>query len=246
MVLPVAALADAGVAAADVLDGGDFQTEFPGEKAEAPEPSRSASKPAAPGAPDTPSAPEPQPEDSAPAMPEPAPPEATSGSGMDLGPILLVAALAGLVVLGLYLFAKRGSRPASRVAPDRVTAAQIVPHQVVAHAPKLPPGPIDEAERLAAAGRYGEAIHLILLRFLADMRHMTSVVLADSSTSREILRSPSVPAALRDGLATLVGAVELCHFGGHEADQKLFDHCAAAYRATQARAPSAAPAGHSA
>ena len=98
-----------------------------------------------------------------------------------------------------------------------------------------PVGPIDDAERLAAAGRYAEAIHVILLRFLGELRYSAQVTMSDASTSREILRSGAVPPTMRGGLATVIGAVELCHFGGRDADEKLFRHCAEAYYATQSR-----------
>ncbi|MBK8161294.1 MAG: hypothetical protein IPK59_21935 [Rhodospirillaceae bacterium] len=172
---------------------------------------------------------EPQSVDRTPSPPEPS--AAANWSLPDLRYLLLAVAVGGFLILGIYLLMKRSPLPAAAAVPPvaaRVATAAPAPM------PVAPVGPIDDAERLAAAGRYGEAIHVILLRFLGELRHSAQVTMTDASTSREILRSGAVPVTMRGGLATVIGAVELCHFGGRDADEKLFRHCAQAYYETQA------------
>ena len=214
----------------NVLSNPAYQTEFPGDPRAMPQSDADAS----------PSTSSPQTQNSQPDSvddsppPPPEPPATANGSLPDLRYLLLAVAIGGFLLLGIYLLMKRPALPATATpAPPRTATAVTVAPAVSASAPI--PGPIDEAERLAQAGRYGEAIHLILLRFLGELRHSAQVTMTDASTSREILRSGAVPTTMRSGLATVIGAVELCHFGGRDADEKLFRHCAEAYYATQSR-----------
>ncbi len=74
------------------------------------------------------------------------------------------------------------------------------------------PIPILSAEAAAAAGRYGEAIHALLLDTLAALSRAAR--LAPSLTSREIVGRVRLAPPAREALAGLVTAVELSHFGG--------------------------------
>lgn len=242
---PPALAQDAKATVDDVLDNSAYQTDFPGDPPPpAPSAPAAANKPAVPSTPES----EPEPRDLSPPPTVP-PSPATSGEPtepIDPRYILLALAIGCFVILGGYLLLRKpaGEAHSSRgPKPIAATVTQIVHTEPVAEAPA---GPIDEAERLAAAGRYGEAIHVILLRFLSELRHAANVTIADSSTSREILRNAAVPPSLRGGLATVVGAVELCHFGGRDADEKLFRHCAQAYQMTKGEAGMAGPSGRSA
>lgn len=211
-------------AARAVLANPTLQTTFPGAK---PPAAPEVEKPDL--APKSSPPPPPPPKIEA-APPAPPPSVADQGGGFDIGQFLLVAAVIGLVLVILYLLSRRKSE-----TPERVPTA--VAAQVAARPadPAPPPSPIEEAERLAALGRYSEAIHAILLRLLHDLRLAGGPVPATSTTSREILREASLPERFKGGLSVLVGAVELCHFGGRPADQRLFQHCAEAYFAAVAR-----------
>ncbi len=215
-----------------VLSDPAYQTEFPGDPAVMPDSGASADS-----SPTSPSTPGSEPESADRNLPPPEPPESPeppstpNWSLPDLSYLLLAIAIGGFLLLVIYLLMKRTPLPAASTAtpPTATRVATIAPTSE----PVAPIGPIDDAERLAAAGRYGEAIHVILLRFLGELRHSAQVTMSDASTSREILRSGAVPPTMRGGLATVVGAVELCHFGGRNADEKLFRHCAQAYYETQ-------------
>ena len=95
------------------------------------------------------------------------------------------------------------------------------------------------ADALARAGRYGEAIHALLLQSLAEIRAALAEPFADSLTSREILRGTRLAPEGRRSLAEIISHVELTHFGGRaagEADylacRRSFDALGAALAAT--------------
>ncbi len=83
--------------------------------------------------------------------------------------------------------------------------------------------PIPSAEALAAQGRFGEAIHALLLETLQGLSRAAR--LPRSYTSREILaRIPLGPEA-RASLADLVLAVELSWFGGAAPSATEYGSC---------------------
>jgi hypothetical protein len=69
------------------------------------------------------------------------------------------------------------------------------------------------SEELAAQGRYREAIHVLLLHALSEMRQRLKTQFADSLTSREILRAAKLPAAGNAALLDMIGRVERSYFG---------------------------------
>lgn len=83
--------------------------------------------------------------------------------------------------------------------------------------------PLESAERLAAAGRFAEAIHVLLLETLAALSRAAQ--LAPSLTSREIVSRVPLPARARDALAGLVLAVEISRFGGTPAGERDYRAC---------------------
>ncbi len=85
--------------------------------------------------------------------------------------------------------------------------------------------PLGDAEALAGQGRYGEAIHVLLLRTLEELARRVTVRLPRSLTSREILSRVAVPDEARVALSDLVGAVEVTHFGSHEPSQSDYLAC---------------------
>jgi hypothetical protein len=142
---------------------------------------------------------------------------------LPLGPLelllrlLLWTALAvavGLAVLWLV----------RRLAPGAEDAA--VPDD----APQAPIAlPIASAEALAAQGRWGEAIHALLLDTLEALSRAAR--LAPSLTSREIVERVPLPAAARDALGGLVLAVELSRFGGLAAGEDDYRACLGRFHA---------------
>jgi hypothetical protein len=82
-----------------------------------------------------------------------------------------------------------------------------------------------EADRLARQGAYGEALHLLLLYCLNEMRRRFGLGLPPSLTSREILGLKALPEIRRTGLSVIVSAVEVSHFGGRPTDETTYQLC---------------------
>ena len=98
-----------------------------------------------------------------------------------------------------------------------------------ATAPPTLDAPLGDAEALAAAGRYEEAIHVLLLRTIQTLaRHQRIPV---SLTSRELLGRLELGPAPREALARLVEVVEVSHFGGRDADRGAYERSVAAFDA---------------
>jgi hypothetical protein len=90
---------------------------------------------------------------------------------------------------------------------------------------------VEDAEALARAGRFAEAIHALLLAALRELgRRSGSPAASPAATSREVLRSGSLPTEARAALSPLVSAVESIHFGGLAAGLDEYAGCATAYR----------------
>ena len=139
---------------------------------------------------------------------------------LDLGPLeilLRVLFWTALAAIGIALLTWLVRRLAGFV-PD-------------AEAPAAPAGPeadvgrrqLASAESLAARGRYGEAIHVLLLDTLEALSRAAR--LAPSLTSREIVERVPLPSRAREALAGLVAAVEVSWFGGAQPGETDYRLC---------------------
>ncbi len=73
---------------------------------------------------------------------------------------------------------------------------------------------LEDADALAAAGRYGEAVHLLLFRSIDDIVAWRGDVVRPADTSRDIARADALPRHARGVFAGIVAAVERSLFGG--------------------------------
>jgi hypothetical protein len=140
----------------------------------------------------------------------------------DFGRVLLwVAVAVGVRVIALYL---RDILPGGLARRQRWDAAGADP--LLAGAGAEIQAQID-ADELARLGRFVEAMHVLLLQALADMRRRLNVAIADSLTSREILRRAKVSPVAKSALQEIVGAVERAYFGDHPAGEGDYRACRA-------------------
>lgn len=93
-------------------------------------------------------------------------------------------------------------------------------------APALDAGPLLDAEALAEQGRFGEAIHLLLLRTFEVLARRMGSRLAPGMTAREALAKIALPPPARPALADLVEAVETTTFAGRAASEQDYQRCA--------------------
>ena len=87
------------------------------------------------------------------------------------------------------------------------------------------------ADELAAQGRFVEAMHVLLLQALAEIRVRLDEQFADSLTSREILRNKQLSEELRHPLRDVVNRVEWTYFGEHPAEQTDYLACRSSFAA---------------
>ena len=90
---------------------------------------------------------------------------------------------------------------------------------------------LDDADGLAAAGRFEEAIHLLLFRSIDDLRARRPGAVKPALTSRDIAGLETLPAGPRAAFASLARAVELTFFGGRPAGADEFGAARADYEA---------------
>ena len=144
---------------------------------------------------------------------------------LDLGPlgillrILLWTGLAVLLVLAIVWVLRRLAPAARDVAADAPVPSDAGPVPIR----------VKSAEALAAAGRYGDAIHALLLETLAALSRAAR--LSPSLTSREIVARVPLHADARAALSGLVDAVEVSWFGGVLPGADDYDRCLHRFRA---------------
>jgi len=141
--------------------------------------------------------------------------------------VLFWAAIALLVGLILYFVVRELLRYYRKEASGGNTAADVVPdwRPPVARARAL----LGDADRLAAEGRYAEAIHLLLFRSIEEIDAKRPHAVKPALTSRDILDLQALPSVARQSLSRLVTAVEWSFFGGRAVDAADFSACRRAY-----------------
>lgn len=88
---------------------------------------------------------------------------------------------------------------------------------------------LEQADQLAAEGRYGEAVHHLLLRSVEDLARRRPQIVRPAVTSRDLARSPGIPAAPRRMFGEIAAVVERSLFGGRSIDAEQWDRCRQAY-----------------
>jgi hypothetical protein len=88
---------------------------------------------------------------------------------------------------------------------------------------------LGESDALAAEGRYGDAVHLLLLRSIEDIQQRRPNLLRPNFTSREIGRLEALPEAARNTFGAIARVVERALFAGDTIGRAEFASCRAAY-----------------
>lgn len=87
----------------------------------------------------------------------------------------------------------------------------------------------EAADGIAGSGGFAEAMHMLLLQSVNELRRRLDVMFADSLTSREILRSIQVPSEARAAFADIISRVERSYFGAREPDKDAYEACKRSY-----------------
>lgn len=134
--------------------------------------------------------------------------------GLILGVLLLAYLLLG-ELLPDRLFRKSTSIIATDWRPEPATARAL----------------LDDADSLAAQGRFGEAIHLLLFRSIDDLAGRRPGVVRPALTSRDIADLDVLPSQPRAAFTRLAQAVERAFFGGQPVGAEVFDAARRDYEA---------------
>ena len=124
-------------------------------------------------------------------------------------PVIFWGGLAAFVLFALYHAVRFAQgRWADRTREDVAEPAAYAP------APAAVRTLLDDAARLAAEGRYGDAVRLLLRRSIEDVERRHPGAVRDSMTSREIARLGVLTALTREAFGGLAALVEAAHFAG--------------------------------
>ena len=89
---------------------------------------------------------------------------------------------------------------------------------------------LQEADALAASGRYGEAAHLLLFRSIEDIDRRRPDLVRPALTSRDIATAPALPAGPKSAFGRIVLMVERSLFGGRTLEEHDWKACREAYQ----------------
>lgn len=140
--------------------------------------------------------------------------------------VLAVIALAVLTILYRQL-RHRDWKP-----PFRRKAAAVVADAEEEHwLPEAAPARswLQEADMLAAQGRFAEAVHLLLFRSIEDIARRRPQIVRPALTSREIAAVAAIPPAARTLFERIARLVERSLFGGRDVEAREWEMARAAY-----------------
>jgi hypothetical protein len=144
------------------------------------------------------------------------------------------------VAVGMLLYSLRDMLPIWRLPGG---AAWTVEDDLAGEAKAgTPAAVLSTADELASQGRFVDAIHVLLLQSLADIRQRLDQQFADSLTSREILRSAKLSDAGQASLRDIINRVELTYFGEHPAAAPDYVACRASFNSLAQALHGGAPA----
>ncbi len=137
---------------------------------------------------------------------------------------------AGLAVAVILILTLRDNWRKSGQPPIAAPAAEEAPG-----APAIRLGEAQvEADELARRGEFVQAMHVLLLRSVGEMRRRLATAIAASLTSREILARIGLGPEARGALADIIGRVEVSYFGGYQAGLEEYQACRRSFEAFSA------------
>ncbi|ESQ87404.1 hypothetical protein ABAC460_18940 [Asticcacaulis sp. AC460] len=88
---------------------------------------------------------------------------------------------------------------------------------------------LQDIDALAAQGKYDEAVHLLLVRSVADINNFRPDLVRKHYSSRDICSHPLLPEGARPAFRKIVAWVERSYFAGIPVGKEGFDACRQAY-----------------
>lgn len=144
---------------------------------------------------------------------------------------LLWVLLAVLAAFLLWVIVVRVREGQWRLPRRRKTMVMAAEPEEEAWAPDAAPvrAWLNEADALAADGRYAEAVHHLLFRSVEDIARRRPRLVRPALTSRELAAAEAVPAPARDLFAGIARLVERSLFGGNPLSMDDWTGARAAY-----------------
>lgn len=141
-----------------------------------------------------------------------------------------------LVVVGGLIVSWIAREAIARTRRRRTPSAPVELVTVEAAAPARMPASFDDASRLAAEGRFAEAVHALLLAAIRHFAARAKTPVQPSRTSRELVRLLPLAPDAREAFAELVRTVELSLFGGGEVGAEDYERSRARFQELTGRA----------
>lgn len=142
---------------------------------------------------------------------------------------ILWTVLAILAAALLWAIVERVRHGEWRLPRRRTRAAAVEPEPEWAPEAAQTRGWLQEADALAAQGRYAEAAHHLLFRSIEDLARRRPQLVRPALTSRELAAAPAVPGAARGLFASIAELVERSLFGGRPVGPEDWRDARAAY-----------------
>lgn len=135
------------------------------------------------------------------------------------------ALVAALVALALWFLVRklRDRRLAHAGGPE---PRQMAPWQPGARQARLV---LQDADGLAAQGRFDEAVHMLLLVSIQEISDRQQGLVTPALTSREIAALPALTALAQRIFSGIAQVVEHSRFGGHAIGDAEFQRCRTAF-----------------
>ena len=152
------------------------------------------------------------------------------GAGAFLAKVVFVVlfVVVGLLIVGWILreVVDRRRRKSGEASPGAAPAAASAPVLALS---------FDDASKLAAEGRYAEAVHALLLAAIRHFAERSRTAIQPSRTSRELVRVLPLGPEAREAFAELVRTVELSLFGGAAVAAEDYERSLARFQALTRR-----------
>ena len=152
-----------------------------------------------------------------------------------LGPLLKAVAPAlpyvfwGAVILVASILVYMVARELLRDRGGGVQAGKVLTGSDLAPSQQRVKSLLQEADRLAGQGLFGEAARVLLHRTLDDLAERRPGLIAPDQTAREIAALDALPQPVREPLTRIAFSVERFLFAGHGLDRGAYEACRADY-----------------
>ena len=173
-------------------------------------------------------------------FPKPPPPPEPSQLNLDwlrdffewtapaLKPLMWVGA-AALLLLILYHFVPAFADWVDNLRFGRKRQGEVLEESIGEAEAGAARARLADADALAAAGRFAEAVHLLLYRSVDDIRDRRPGLVRPAMTSRELAGAQDLPTVARHAFSEIARAVEISLFGGRSIDERAWLDCRGAY-----------------